>query len=101
MIQTQEESVIIHDSLQIDNDGYVYGSAYTKELPNGDSLTGGVTSYEYKDGELNHVPGVTLVDESGAIKKEYSPYDTTNAETAIDRVRTQMENAFKDEKRRE
>lgn len=84
-------------SLEIDEKGYVIGSAYTQQLSDGSDIRIGVSSYEYNEaGDLNHVPLVTIVDDSGSIIAEPHASDSTNATTAIKNAIRQGEFCFKE-----
>jgi len=83
-----------YDSLEVQDDGHVTGSAYVVR-EDGYSVDIGVTSYEYNDeGDLNHVPGAVVSDENGVILAEPHAHDTDNPEKAIERARNTGQNAF-------
>ena len=84
-------------NLEITQEGYVLGSAYTQQLSDGSDISIHVTTYEYNDNEdLNHVPIVTIVDDSGSIIAEPHTRDSTNATTAIKNAIRQAEFCFND-----
>jgi len=87
-------------NLEITQDGYVVGSAYTQQLSDDSDIRIGVTTYEYNDaGDLNYVPNVTIVADSGSIIAEPHASDSTNATTAIKNAIRQAEFCFKERQR--
>lgn len=85
MSQT-ETSIWLYDNLEIDDDGYVTGSAYTRQFLGEYDVVVGVTSYEYeRHGEtrMNHVPHVVVTDSEGTIVREPQAYDSENPGRAI------------------
>jgi|APHM01.1.fsa_nt_gi hypothetical protein len=79
---------IVHDTLEVDDDGYVTGSAYTRKFGNGYSIQLHVTSYEYErnnDTRMNHVP-IVVVERDG-IECEPHVRDSRSARTAIESAR--------------
>jgi hypothetical protein len=91
---TDSDDTWAYDSLGIDDEGYVTGSAYTRDFCGGYDVTIGVSSYEYKskDGvKMNHVPSVTIVNSDGAIVNEVHAHDSLHAEKAIENARQTAE----------
>jgi len=87
-------------NLEITQDGYVEGYAYTQQLSDDSDISIGVTTYEYNDaGDLNYVPNVTIVADSGSIIAEPHASDSTNATTAIKNAIRQSEFCFKERQR--
>jgi len=87
-------------NLEITQDGYVVGSAYTQQLSDGSDITISVSSYEYNDaGDLNHVPLVRIIADSGSIIAEPHTRDSKNATTAIKNAIRQAEFCFKERQR--
>ena len=83
-----------NDTLEVQDDGYVTGSAYVVR-DDGYSVDVTVTSYEYNDGEeMNHVPSVIVSDEHGSIVREAEVHDSSNPERAIDRAKNTGQNLF-------
>ena len=90
----ENEEVWLFDSLEVDEDGFVTGSAYTRQK-DGVTVDAVVHSYEYDDGEaMNHVPHIVVSDEDGHILAEPHSHDTSNPEEAIDRVKKTGENVY-------
>lgn len=87
MTETEsQESIWLHDSLEVDDEGYVIGSAYTEEFLGGYTVDVGVFSYEYErhgESRMNHVPNVVVSDPEGRIVAEPHSWDSGNPETAI------------------
>lgn len=96
--QKHNNKWIVHDSLEVDDDGYVIGSCYSGTDDDGWDVIGGVTSYELDrryDADMNHVPHIVITDSNGVIHKEPHTVDTTSAQTAIDRTRKEVKYYFK------
>jgi len=73
-----------HENLRVVQ-GYVQGSAY-QDLPSGHSVRISVCSYEYdRQGEtrMNHVPIISIEDETGSIVSEPHARDSSNPHQAI------------------
>jgi diphthamide synthase (EF-2-diphthine--ammonia ligase) len=74
-----------YSNLWVGEDGYVEGSAYTREK-NGHDIQVVVTSYEYEtrgETRMNHVPNVVVTDKTGRIVAEPHAWDDKNPKTAI------------------
>lgn len=94
----KNESIWQYNSLEINEDNEVVGSAYTFEVGDGYDIQVSVFSYTYeRDGEfkMNHVPGVTIVDEEGNIEKEVDVRDSNNPEKAIENALDTGEYVYK------
>lgn len=84
------EEVWRHDSIEINEEGKVAGSAFTWPFEGGYDVVVSVFSYEYEqDGEthMNHVPNVVVNNPDGAIVSEPEARDSSNAEKAIENAK--------------
>jgi hypothetical protein len=87
------------NSLEVNDDGKVEGSAYSFKLYGEYDVVATVSSYAYeKRGEshMNHVPAIILQDESGSIIQDWNGHDSSNAEKAIDNALSFGESVYKD-----
>lgn len=91
------EYPIVHNTLEVDGDGFVDGQAFTKEKPTDEhgvvTVTGSVTSYEYgKHGEtkMNHVPHIVVSNREGSILAEPHANDSPNPERVIQSTEDQV-----------
>lgn len=85
-----DDEILLHDSLETDDEGFVTGSAYTRQR-DGYDVQAAVFSYEYeRNGEtrMNHVPNVVLTDEDGKIVAEPHARDWENPSKAMDAARS-------------
>ena len=87
---TSNESLIVYNTLEtVSRDGmygWVEGAASTYKTENGYTAQANVRSYEYRNGELNHVPYVALVTDEGKIVAEPDVNDSLNPDQAIERA---------------
>ena len=93
----QNDNIWEYNSLEVNKDNEVVGSAYTSTFKGGYDVQVAVFSYEYEiNGEtkMNHVPNVTLTDESGSIVEEPYARDSENPEKAIENAINQGEYVF-------
>lgn len=91
-------SIWRYSSLRVNDDGYVEGSAYTREKA-GHDVQVAVTSYEFeRRGEtmMNHVPNVTVTTKTGSIVAEPHAWDSQDAEAAMENAVKTAEDVFKD-----
>jgi len=93
--ETDQSDVIVYDDLDVDSDGFVTGSAHTREK-DGHRVQASVTSYEYDDGQkMNHVPLIAVTDETGSIYAHPTAPESVDPKTAIENARAAAEHAFK------
>lgn len=86
-----------HNSLEVNEDNEVVGSAYTFTFGDGYDVQVGVLSYTYeKNGETgeNHVPNVVVVDESGRIEREIHAHDSENPREAVENAKGVAEDIY-------
>jgi len=85
---TSNDSRIVHNTLDTEEhnglSGWVTGTAHTEIIHDRYWAQASVTSYEYEDGKLNHVPNVVLVEDGGYIVAEPHAHDSTNPHQAIE-----------------
>ena len=81
------ESCIDHDTMRVDERGYVVGECLTIAR-NGYHVRASVSSYSYNGTNMNHVPLATLVDEGGRVIHESEQHDTRRPAVAMDRARS-------------
>lgn len=89
--------MIVHDGMEVDDRGFVIGSGYVRSEDCEYGVDFGVFSYEYeRNGEtrINHVPSVHVVDERGVILAEPHAHDSESAEKAMDNARGTAKYAF-------
>lgn len=94
---SDNKEIWAHDSLEIDDDGYVIGSAYTDMKLNGHYMSVGVSSYEYKrrgEVKMNHVPLITVADDTGKVVAEPTSHDSSDPEKAIENAKSTGEYVF-------
>lgn len=90
MTENNEEIEFNSDSLEIDDEGYVVGSACIFNFIEGYDVSASVTSYEYeRNGEtkMNHVPHIVVSKRNGSIVSEPHAHDSENPEKAIERAK--------------
>lgn len=95
---TENEKIWAHDSLDVDDEGYVTGAAYTYTFGDGFDVQVGVTSYEYERGgetKMNHVPNVVVTDKDGSIVREPHAWDSEHPNRAIENGKGVAEDVFK------
>lgn len=92
-----DDDIWAFNDLCINDDGFVEGTAYTKEK-DGYDIRIAVESYEYeRHGEtrMNHVPVGNITNEKGIIVHDLEPNDDQNAERAIENAVGSAEYAYK------
>lgn len=94
---TGESKIWAHDSLEIDEKGYVVGSAYTHTFAGKYTVSVGVSSYKlgerYKD-DMNYVPNVVVSDEDGVVVAEPHSNDSSSGKKAIENAKGTAEYVF-------
>lgn len=92
-----ENDIWEYDNLEIDEKGFVTGSAYTREFLGEYDILVAVFSYEYeRQGEtkMNHVPHVVITERDGNIVSEPEARDSENPEVAIENAKGLAEYIF-------
>jgi hypothetical protein len=77
-----------HDSISIDEDGYVHGYAFAGRVDGEHDVTVSVTSYEYDGNKMNHVPHIVIDKaDTGSIVAEPHANDSRNPNQAIENAK--------------
>lgn len=90
MTENNEEFEFDSDSLEIDDEGYVTGSACLFNFVEGYDVSASVSSYEYeRNGEtkMNHVPHIVVSENGGNIVSEPTAHDSSNPKKAIENAK--------------
>lgn len=97
LINIEGSDIWAYSSIDTDDDGHVIGSARTTEFNGGMTVSIGVHSYDYEqNGETkrNHVPIITVSDESGVIKLQPHARDSDNPRRAVQNAKNTAESVF-------
>jgi len=89
-VQSDSDIEWSDDTLEINDDGHVEGSAFVGNFIDGYDVSISVTSYDYeRNGETrtNHVPHVVVTTTEGKIIVEPTAQDSRNAQKAIENAR--------------